>query len=809
MKSIVRAVKGLEIKPFTLVVIAALSIVPLIYAGALVWSNEDPTHRLDTITAAIVNEDEGGTASDKTVNLGDELVDTLTESDSDTNFSWVEMSASEAKSGLDDGSLLVSLEIPKSFSADAVSAAGDDPSKATSATLTITTNDAANQIIGNMASTVGTAVSDALASKVSDEYLQNIYAGFTTIHGSMADAADGAGELEDGADQAHDGSGELVVGLTQLESGSSTLASGAQQLADGAATLSSGAQSLDSGIADAATGSQTLASGAASAATGAQSLADGLATMKDQTADLPAQTQKLADGAEQVSDATGQLSDAATGVADAAHEFVDGMTPIVDGAQKALDDAQSVLDGAGDLASSIPDLGTGATSVSDGLADLASGYDSMTDEERKSLIDQLAQSASSVSDATTAAGDSAAQLRQDAADLVGSSDSGTGLTSLRDIAKELGDEVTGLADKAAAGAKQLSDGATAVSDGAATLASKSGELADGIATASDGATALASGTQQVSDGAASLATGLGTAKTGADSLASGSATLASSAQQLADGANTLSDGTTTATDGAQTLDDGLGTLADGSATLADGLASGVDEVPSYTDSEAQTAASAASKPVTIDAQRLNEVPAYGYGLAPYFLSLALWVGALAFYLMMPPLRERLLRSRMPGWLAGLASFVPGAIMAVVQGLLMIAVVHLGLGIEVSNLPGLVGMLLLTGVAFNAINQALTALLGAPGRFIALIMIVLQLASAGATYPIQTTPGVFQTLHGLLPMTYTVEAIRSLIAGGSIGITQAVGVLSGWLIAALAATMLAATLKSRKERQRFPAELQLA
>ena len=50
----------------------------------------------------------------------------------------------------------------------------------------------------------------------------------------------------------------------------------------------------------------------------------------------------------------------------------------------------------------------------------------------------------------------------------------------------------------------------------------------------------------------------------------------------------------------------------------------------------------AADPVELDAQRANEVPATGYALAPYFMTLALWVGALAFYLMFPALKKRLL-----------------------------------------------------------------------------------------------------------------------------------------------------------------------
>jgi putative membrane protein len=100
------------------------------------------------------------------------------------------------------------------------------------------------------------------------------------------------------------------------------------------------------------------------------------------------------------------------------------------------------------------------------------------------------------------------------------------------------------------------------------------------------------------------------------------------------------------------------------------------------------------------------------------------------------------------------------------------------------------------VTFVAMNQALVSLLGAPGRFIGLLLVVLQLSSAGGTYPIQTASTFFQTLHGWFPLTYAVESFRSLIAGGDIGITPGIAVMSVWLVGSLFVTTIAA-LRARR------------
>src|SRR6478609_2275423 len=155
-------------KARTAVVLSGIALIPLIYAGSLIWSNQDPLHHLDQIPAAIVNEDVPATSpatsdegATEAVSLGSDLVDTLTEDDKNNDFAWAELDADDAARLLASGDVLVVLTVPADFSADVVSVAGDEP---TAAKLTIRTNDAANQIVGNIAATIGQEVRTALSS---------------------------------------------------------------------------------------------------------------------------------------------------------------------------------------------------------------------------------------------------------------------------------------------------------------------------------------------------------------------------------------------------------------------------------------------------------------------------------------------------------------------------------------------------------------------------------------------------------------------------------------------------------------------
>jgi putative membrane protein len=100
-------------------------------------------------------------------------------------------------------------------------------------------------------------------------------------------------------------------------------------------------------------------------------------------------------------------------------------------------------------------------------------------------------------------------------------------------------------------------------------------------------------------------------------------------------------------------------------------------------------------------------------------------------------------------------------------------------------------------------QWLGARLGPAGRLVALALLMLQLTSSGGTYPVQTSPALFQALHPWLPMTYVVSGLRHLVNGGSTG-TALVGalVLAGFAALGFALTTVAAW----RARKLTPAKL---
>ena len=247
-------------------------------------------------------------------------------------------------------------------------------------------------------------------------------------------------------------------------------------------------------------------------------------------------------------------------------------------------------------------------------------------------------------------------------------------------------------------------------------------------------------------------------------LHDGSLTLQDGAGQLESGATELDGGLAQLQDGAGELRAGLGTLDDGAHELASGLSDGVDRVPALTEDERDEAALVMSRPVEAVMQVDNSAEVYGRGMAPMFFSIALWVFGIAAFNIMRPISGRLLAGRRNPVAIALAAWLPVGIVAVGGGLLMLAAT-LPLGLAPVHPVRAVALTVLVAVVFSLIAHLVQTALGTPGSALLLVLLVLQLASTGGTYPAEVLPGFFQALHPFMPMSYSIEAFRNAISGG--------------------------------------------
>jgi putative membrane protein len=136
-------------------------------------------------------------------------------------------------------------------------------------------------------------------------------------------------------------------------------------------------------------------------------------------------------------------------------------------------------------------------------------------------------------------------------------------------------------------------------------------------------------------------------------------------------------------------------------------------------------------------------------------------------------------------------------MSLVQSVLMVTVVRFWVDIDMASTMGMYGLSFVVSLCFFLLNQLLNAGFGPPGRFLALILMVVQLSAAGGTYPIETAPRFMQALHAWLPVTHSVDGMRSLIAGGPFDAAGVLLPLAGWTLASFAGLVAVVLVTWRK------------
>jgi putative membrane protein len=307
---------------------------------------------------------------------------------------------------------------------------------------------------------------------------------------------------------------------------------------------------------------------------------------------------------------------------------------------------------------------------------------------------------------------------------------------------------------------------------------------------SSGASQVASAAKRASTGGEQVASGARAVSSGAASLASGTRSLATGTEQLASGAET-------AATGSSSLATGTAQLSTGAASLRDGLTKGVAAIPATTAKQRAAQADALSDPVAVHTTDTASAGSYGAGLAPLFLSLSAWIGAYALFLILRPLSRRALTAVRKPIRVALAGWLTPALLGAAQMIALFLIATGPLGISIAHPVATIGMLLLTAATFSAILLLLNAALGSVGQFLGLVLMLVQLVTAGGTFPWQTLPGPLAAIHHALPMAYAVDGLRQVMYGGDLSLAWGdVGVLAIWLVAAVALTSAVAARMTR-------------
>ncbi|MFC5502189.1 YhgE/Pip family protein [Lysinimonas soli] len=419
--------------------------------------------------------------------------------------------------------------------------------------------------------------------------------------------------------------------------------------------------------------------------------------------------------------------------------------------------------------------------------------------------------------ASTIATQAATTIRTSIASQVSREAAGRFLLALSDVRGSLSTAVDG-ASRLVDGTSTAQSGAQSLASGTASLASGASQVAAGTAKlAATGHQAVAAGNSMAaqipalrSQLAAQL-TADGLTQTQIDALLAqldplaakaGSAqsqlsSLAAQVDQLNAGAQQVSSGAAQAHTGASSLAAGLGELRSGATTLHDGLANGVARIPNTDAAQREAVSSTIGDPAAVTRTAVTKAQDYGAGLAPFFISLAAWIGIYALFLIVKPLSRRALTAVQRPLRVTLAGWLTPGILGLLQMVAVFLIVTLALGFTVANPIGALAFMVLISLTFAAIILALNVWLGSVGQFLGLVLMVVQLVTAGGTFPWQTLPAPLAALHHVLPMSFGVDGLRQLMYGGSLDTALSdAGVLLLWLGVAFTAAALGATRMTR-------------
>lgn len=305
-----------------------------------------------------------------------------------------------------------------------------------------------------------------------------------------------------------------------------------------------------------------------------------------------------------------------------------------------------------------------------------------------------------------------------------------------------------------AGVEKLNTGLETLNVNSKALVDGSKDLASGTKTLDESVPALTKGTKELSKGTKTL-------KTGTNTLVSNNKKITSGLAQLTTGAAKISDGSGKLADGSKELGDGLITLQDGVGTLQSSLQDGATEVKDHTMSD--DTADMIATPVETKETFFTTIDNNGSAMSAYMMCVGLWVAGLAFCVAFPMEDRRQKVKSVTGW--WLSKAIIFWTIAIIQAMIMVGVLMVVDGLDPARLPAMMLVAIVSSLAFESFVYLLVVLFDKIGDFMALIILILQLACCAGTYPIETSEKFFGILNPFMPFTYSVHAFRATISDG--------------------------------------------
>ncbi|MED1507782.1 MULTISPECIES: YhgE/Pip domain-containing protein [Bacillus] len=793
-----------------LIPIIAVLFVPILYAGMFLWAFWDPYEQLDDLPVAVVNLDKGAELDGKPIEVGKGLVDNLKDNKS---FKWEFVSEKEAKEGMEGRKYYMLVRIPDDFSSNATTVLKDDPKPLN---LEYIPNESLNFLSSQIGGTAIEKIKSEVSSTLTKTYAEKMFDSIRDVSKGLADGADGANKLHDGTGELHDGSSKVTDGLYTLQGKSGEMKDGVQKLADGSSKLLDGSGKVTDGLNTLNSKTGEIQTGIGKLQDGSEKVTGGLNTLVNKSGELKTGTNELANGMEKLVGGQSQLEGASQKIEKGLQELnstvknsVAGLEGMRSKVPSILNTVNEKIDGAGENVNQLNEFtqstaGDAKTAAQD-VANLQKQIESLPKEYQEQLQPYIAnatkstatvqQKAIGVAGGTNKLNEEVKQLKgeinQTTSEMQNKLPNSEGVKTLTDGIEKLMNAQNEFVSKfhgfgeglsnAKVGVDKLNNGSGQLIDGVTQLADGSSKVTGGLGSLSVGANQMTGGITQLADGSNQVTTGLGTLNGGLNKMSTGST-------QLIDGVNKLTDGSGKVTDGLVKVNDGSGTLAEklGEGAEKTGEVKGTDKTYDMF-----------ASPVKVKTEKMAEVPNYGTGFTPYFLSLGLFVGALLLSIVYP------LRDTVGVPKSGFSWFISkfGVLLSVgiIQAIVADVILLFWLGVEVQSIPYFILFSVVTSLAFIALIQCLVTAFGDAGRFIAIITLIIQLTTSAGTFPLELIPKYLQPFNAWLPMTYSVSGFKAVVSSGDFNFMwQNIGILMIFIVVLSIGTIASLTLMHKRQ-----------
>ncbi|HFJ9269602.1 TPA: YhgE/Pip family protein [Streptococcus pyogenes] len=744
--------KTLIKNPKLMITMIGVALVPALYNLSFLGSMWDPYGRVNDLPIAVVNHDKPAKRADKSLTIGNDMVDKMSKS-KDLEYHFV--SAKQAQEGLKKGDYYMVITLPEDLSQRATTLLNPEPQKLT---IRYQTSKGHGMVAAKMGETAMTKLKESVSQNITKIYTSAVFRSMTDLQSGLKEASAGSQALASGAKTAQAGSQTLSTNLAALTGASQQFQQGTGRLTSGLTTYTDGVNQVKNGLGTLSTDIPNYLNGVSRLSQGASQLNQGLS---------------------QLTQATTLSDEKAKGI----QSLIVGLPVLNQGIQQ-LNTELSTLQppnlNADELGNSLGAIAQAAKQViaeetaaqNEELSALqaTSVYQSLTAEQQGELAAALSQSDKSqtVSAAQTIL--SSVQTLSTSLQSLSQEDQSKQLEQLKEAVAQIANQSNQALPGASSALTELSTGLAKVNGSLnQQVLPGSNQLTTGLAQLNRYNTAIGSGVIKLSEGTNALSSKSGELLDGSHQLSEGATKLADSSSQLSQGGHQLTSGLTELSTGLSTLN---GSLAKASQQLS---------LVSVTDKNAK----AVAKPLVLNEKDKDGVKTNGIGMAPYMIAVSLMVVALSTNVIFAnSLSGRPVKDK---WDWAKQKFVINGFISTMGSIVLYLAIQL-LGFEARYGMGTLGFIMLSGWTFMALVTALVGWDDRYGSFASLVMLLLQVGSSGGSYPIELSGAFFQKLHPFLPMTYVVSGLRQTISlSGHIGVE--VKVLTGFLLAFMVLALL--------------------